>query len=88
MKYNLIKATILIKNIKVKTKAEKFVQAKWETLPQKVRQGSKNSEPDGAITNSEAGSGAIEETKAEKEDSWLKGLVWSSINPIFLTWLS
>ena len=55
MKYNLIKATILIKNIKVKTKAEKFVQAKWETLPQKVRQGSKNSEPDGAITNSEAG---------------------------------
>ena len=26
--------------------------------------------------------------EAEKEDSWLKGLVWSSINPIFPTWLS
>ena len=44
---------------------------------QKARPGPNKSEPDGAHTNLEAGTGAIEETKAapEKADSWLKDLV-------------
>ena len=43
----------------------------------KARHGPKKSEPDGAHTNLEAGTGAIEDTKAapEKADSWLKDLV-------------